>query len=190
MLPTRRLVSAILTGSVILTPALNAQRNDSLPKPVWRDSVRYGSGPSVGAPPSDFTGDKPPASWCLKASGRPTGDFGMTGQNWMDVSRSWLHQVLSDTTEWGSGWRKVLGGAPLLAADDSIADMHNEAECREIARIINRDILGWTVGPPPVVVFHVRDYLIAYPSNANWGEFGIAVGMSRRQRSIRGVSTW
>jgi hypothetical protein len=31
----------------------------------WRDSVRYGGGPSVGAPPSDYTGAAPPSQWCL-----------------------------------------------------------------------------------------------------------------------------
>ncbi len=67
--------------------------------------------------------------------------------------------------------------------------MTDERECREISRIINRDLLGWQVGPPPIVVFRVRDYLIAYPSNAGLGEFGLAVGMSLR-REIRGVAAW
>lgn len=105
------------------------------------------------------------------------------------MSRSWLRQVLSDTTDWGAGWRRVLGGAPQLAAQDSIVQVTDERACREIAAIVNRELLGWKVGPPPVVVFQVRDYLVAYPSNARMGEFGLAVGMDLEHR-IRGVATW
>lgn len=155
----------------------------------WRDSVRYGGGPSVGAPPSDYTGRTPPAQWCLQATRRAPGDFGMTGQSWTAASRSWLSQVLGDTTHWGAGWRRVLGGAPSLSQRDSIVQVIDEGECRDIAEVINRELLGWQVGPPPVVVFRVRDYLVAYPSNARMGEFGFAVGMSLEHR-IRGVATW
>jgi len=55
--------------------------------------------------------------------------------------------------------------------------------------VVNRGVLGWDVGPPPVVVFRVRDYLVAYPSNARMGEFGMAVGMNLGHQ-IRGVATW
>jgi hypothetical protein len=65
----------------------------------------------------------------------------------------------------------------------------DEPTCREIAGILNRDVLGWSVGPPPVVIFRVRDYLVAYPSNARRGEWGLAVGMTLR-REIRGVALW
>jgi hypothetical protein len=158
-------------------------------RPVWRDSVRYGGGPSVGAPLSDYTGQSPPARWCLEATRGAPGDFGNSGQSWINISRSWLRQVLSDTTSHGDGWRKVLGGAPRLEASDSIVQVFHEAECREIAGILNRDLLGWVVGAPPVVVLRVRDYLIAFPSNARMGEFGMAVGMDSR-RVIRGVAAW
>jgi hypothetical protein len=161
----------------------------NLPTPAWRDSARYGGGPSVGAPPSDYNGDKPPAKWCLQTDARAPGDFGMSGWGWTTASRSWLRQILSDTTEHGTGWRKVLGGAPVLAPSDSIHQIIDEGECREIAQILNRDVLGWVVGPPPVVVFRVRDYLIAYPSNARRGEWGLAVGMTL-QHQIRAVATW
>jgi hypothetical protein len=107
----------------------------------------------------------------------------------METSRMWLQDVLSDTTEDGDGWRAVLGGAPRLAPQESIQSVTDEKQCRDIARIINRDVLGWESGPTPVVVFRVRDYLIAYPSNARLGEFGLVVGMSRK-RVIRGVATW
>jgi hypothetical protein len=83
----------------------------------------------------------------------------------------------------------VLGGAPRLAPTDSIVQVTDEHRCRDIAEIINRGLLGWDVGPPPVVVFQVRDYLVAYPSNARMGEFGMAVGMSLKHE-IRGVATW
>jgi hypothetical protein len=72
---------------------------------------------------------------------------------------------------------------------DSIVQVTDERACRDIAEILNRGLLGWQVGPPPVVVFRVRDYLVAYPSNARMGEFGLAVGMSVG-RQIRGVATW
>ena len=161
----------------------------ALATPPWRDKVRYGAGPSVGAPPSDYTGAAPPSTWCLQTDDRASGDLGGSGSSWTKVSRSWLRQVLSDTTDFGAGWRKVLGGAPRLAPQDSIVQVTDEAECRDIAQIINRGLLGWKVGPPPVVVFRVRDYLIAYPSNARMGEFGFAVGMSLH-REILGVATW
>lgn len=69
--------------------------------PPWRDSVRCGGGPSVGAPPSDYNGEKPPAMWCLQATGRAAGDLGRSGDTWERISRSWLRQVLSDTTDFG-----------------------------------------------------------------------------------------
>jgi hypothetical protein len=97
--------------------------------------------------------------------------------------------VLGDTTDLGEGWRKVLGGAPRLVPSDNIVQMTDEVECRVIAEILNRELLGWEVGPPPVVVFRVKDYLIAYPSNARMGEFGMAAGMTLGHQ-IRGVATW
>ena len=82
----------------------------------------------------------------------------------------------------------VLGGAPRLAARDSIVQISDERVCHEIAETINRGLLGWAWAPP-VVVFRVLDYLIAYPSNARMGEFGVAVGMSTSGQ-IRAVATW
>lgn len=184
--------SLIVSASLALMcePALAQEtRVAGAPVPVWRDSARYGGGPSVGAPPSDFTGEKAPAKWCLQTTARAPGDFGASGHSWMDASRGWLRQVLSDTSEHGTGWRKVLGGAPQLAAADSIVQITDENTCRDIAQILNRDVLGWAVGPPPVVIFQVREYLIAYPSNARRGEWGLAVGMTTR-REIRGVAVW
>jgi hypothetical protein len=83
----------------------------------------------------------------------------------------------------------VLGGAPTLTLRDSIVEVTDESTCNRAAQIVNRDVLGWRVGPPPVVIFRVVDYLIVYPSNARLGEFGYAVGMSR-DLVIRGVATW
>jgi hypothetical protein len=180
------IVPVFLMGALVLpvTQGLAQQ-----PAPPWRDSVRYGGGPSVGAPPSDYTGATSASQWCLLATRRAPGDFGITGQSWIAASRSWLRQVLGDTTDLGEGWRKVLGGAPRLAPSDSIVQMTDEVECRVIAEILNRELLGWEVGPPPVVVFRVKDYLIAYPSNARMGEFGMAAGMTLGHQ-IRGVATW
>jgi hypothetical protein len=185
-----KLFAAVLVILAVLANRdVGAQRgrdSSSAPTPPWRDSVRYGGGPSVGPPPSDFTGAAPPARWCLQATGGASGDF---GGPWTAITRQWLREVLSDTTDHGDGWRKVLGGAPRLTVTDSILQVSDEAVCHEIAQTLNRDLLGWNVGPPPVVIFRVRDYIIAYPSNARRGEFGLAVGMSL-QRRIRGVATW
>jgi hypothetical protein len=188
MLTPRRVTFLSLSAAFVLGTT-QGHGQAAPPSPPWRDSVRYGSGPSVGAPPSDYTGAKPPARWCLQATRRAPGDFAVTGQTWTQASRSWLREVLSDSTDLGTGWRRVLGGAPRLAPADSIVQVTDEPTCHAIAEILNRELLGWDVGPPPVVVFRVRDYLIAYPSNARMGEFGMAVGMSLR-RQIRGVSTW
>lgn len=201
-MPTSQLVAPLIFAAgfaLAASPTRAQQTRDSsaaadserptLVTPPWRDSVRYGGGPSVGAPPSDYSGAAPPSNWCLQADGRASGDLGRSGSSWTKISRSWLRQVLSDTTDFGEGWRKVLGGAPRLAPQDSISQLTDEGACRDIALIINRGLLGWKVGPPPVAVFRVRDYLIAYPSNAWMGEFGYAVGMTLR-REILGVATW
>lgn len=201
MLPPQCVAPLFLTALVLAaTPARAHQARDSSAAYLdsakaaaaaypWRDRVRYGGGPSVGAPPSDYTGATPPPQWCLQATGRAPGDFGVTGQSWTEASRSWLRRVLADTTDLGAGWRKVLGGAPRVGPRDTIVQVTDERACRDIAAIINRELLGWQVGPPPVVVFRVLDYLVAYPSNARMGEFGLAIGMSLGHE-IRGVATW
>jgi hypothetical protein len=158
-------------------------------EPAWRKQVRYGGGPSVGAPPSDFMGQTPPSVWCLATDGAGGGDLSPRGTHFKEVSRGWLRQVLSDTGRLGQGWRKVLGGAPTLTPRDSIVEVADESTCKQAARVINRDVLGWAVGPPPVVMFRIGEYLIVYPSNARLGEFGYAAGM-RRDLVIRGVAAW
>jgi len=174
---------------MLAAPVRAQHTRDSSHAYPWRGRIVYGGGPSVGAPPSDFTGETPPAQWCLQATRRASGDLGVSRQSWKEVSRSWLREVLSDTADLGTGWREVLGGAPRLAAQDSIVQVFDERMCHEIADSINQGLLGWEKGPPPVVVFRVRDYLVAYPSNARMGEFGIAVGLSLERR-IRGVAAW
>lgn len=181
--------SRIVAGVLLVASFAGVAAAQNVPAPVWRDSARYGGGPSVGAPPSTFTGDKAPDRWCLETDARGHGDFGQVGWGWTTASRGWLRQILSDTTEWGTVWRKVLGGAPMIVATDSIVQVMDETACRTVADILNRDVLGWSVGPPPVVIFQIKDYLIAYPSNARRGEWGLAVGMTM-QRQIRGVATW
>jgi len=158
------------------------------PAPPWSNRIRYGGGPSVGAPPSDYTGATPPRRSCLVTDARGSGDMS-SRTSWREASRYWLREVLSDTTDFGETWRNVLGGAPTLAPSDSVIEIADEATCRDVARIVHRDVLGWRVGPPPVVLFRVRDYFIAFPSNARMGEFGFAVGMNSRLE-IQGVSTW
>jgi hypothetical protein len=190
----------VLSALAFSESSLLAQRaSDSTPAadtvahaaagPAWRNQARYGGGPSVGAPPSDFMGKAPPSVWCLASDGPGGGDLSPRGTLFKEVSRSWLRQVLSDTGTFGQGWRKVLGGAPTLSPRDSIIEVTDEKTCQQAAQNINRDVLGWQVGPPPVVIFRVGEYLIAYPSNARLGEFGYAVGMSR-DLVIRGVAGW
>ena len=157
--------------------------------PEWQNKERYGGGPSVGAPRSDFMGAKPPTQWCLLDTLRASGDLGYGGEGWDDASRMWLRQVLSDTTEMGRTWRKVLGGAPLMTGQDSIVRVTSEAECKRLAEIVNAKVLGWKVGLPPVVVYRVRDFVLVFPSNARMGEWGLAVGMNSKF-TIRGVAMW
>lgn len=151
--------------------------------------MRFGDGPSVGAPPSDFTGTVPPANWCLEASRHPTGDLGIGGGTWDEASRSWLGQILSDSTDLGDGWRRVLGGAPRLSPKDTIIQITDDSTCHQIAELLNKEFLGWRSGPPPVVIYDVKGFLIAFPSNLHLGEFGLAVGMTR-DHELRGASTW
>jgi hypothetical protein len=198
-MPNRRLLVVAATCVALAPHVAPAQQPSRAPAAdsaargaatlPWRARVRYGGGPSVGAPPSDYTGAAAPARWCLATDGPGGGDLTPPGTRWKAVSRSWLRQVLTDTTEFGATWRDVLGGAPAMSPPDSVTEVTDEATCRAAAERINRDLLGWRVGPPPVVVFRVRDYLVAYPSNARMGEFGLAIGMSR-DLTIRGVGTW
>ena len=53
---------------------------------------------------------------------------------------------------------------------------------------VNRNVLAWEVGPPPMVVFQVHDYLIAYPSNAvdaGTAHFGVAAVQSVKKSARR-----
>jgi hypothetical protein len=199
---TQQLVSPALTTVLMMVgaAAYAQQRSDSsaatpdtasadtAARP-WRKKIYYGGGPSVGTPISDYRGATPPSQWCLQAGRRAPGDLGGTGSTWTEVSRAWLHRVLSDTTQWGAGWRKVLGDIPPLAPSDSIFQVMDESACRDIAAIIHREFLQWKVGPPPVVVFRLHDNLLAFPSNAPLGEFGLAVGMNLKHE-IRSAAMW
>lgn len=167
-------------------PATDSTRPDTA-TPPWRTQVRYGGGPSVGAPPSDFKGTEPPAQWCLRTDGPSHGD--LRGRSWRATSRYWLREVLSDTSS-DNAWPRVLGGAPIITPKDSVVEVVDEPLCRSVAAIVNCDLLGWRVGPPPVIVLRVRDYLIVFPSNARIGEWGFAVGMGSKGDAIRGVAAW
>jgi hypothetical protein len=161
-----------LASTFAATTTAGAQ-SDTLPR--WQ--ARYGGGPSFGSPNSDFDGSRPPTQWCL-----PT-------DQWGEASLGWLRRVLSDTTEFGDGWRKVLGGAATLRASDSLTVVRDEALCRRAADVVNREVLGWSVGPPPIFLVRVRNGLIAYPSNAQLGEFGQAVALDSALH-VLGVATW
>ncbi len=155
----------------------------------WRDSVRFGDGLSVGGPRAVMVDGVAPTSWCLTPVHRSTGDLGLTGSSWMDGSRQWLLQVLSDTTDLGIGWRRQLGGAPELSDRDTLVQVMDEVACHTIADSINTAFLGWENGPPPVVAFRFAEFIVAYPANVQLGEFGLAVGLSP-SFSIKGASTW
>jgi hypothetical protein len=162
----------------LLAPASRAQDTAATQSvPPWSTQVRYGGGPSLGAPPSDFDGSRSPDRWCLRVP------------SWERVAIAWLTANLSDTTDFGAGWRRVLGGAPRLTRADTVTVESEETVCARVAEIINRDLLGWKVGPPPVVVLRVRDRLVAFPSNAWRGHFGYAVHLDQSPR-IAGVATW
>ena len=174
------------TVSVTRAPADSTRPGAEAPK--WSTQVRYGGGPSVGAPRSDFTGEAAPERWCLVTDAPGAADMSR-GRSWRMVSRGWLRRILSDTTDFGETWRRVLGGAPTMSPADSLTEVTDETICRAVAGTLSRELLGWPVGPPPVTVMEVRGYLFAFPSNAWMGEFGYAVGMDRTDR-IRGVGTW
>jgi hypothetical protein len=142
----------------------------------WRDSVRYGGGPSFGAPDSDFDGTNPPKAWCLTAG------------DWGTASRGWLKRVLSDTTDWGDGWRDALRGAPRLAATDSVVAVQAESQCHRAAQIVNRAFLGWPTAPP-VMLLEANGHFIVLPSSVRLGEFGLAVHIDP-DWILRGVATW
>ncbi len=161
-----------LASTFTATTTASAQ-SDTLPR--WR--ARYGGGPSFGSPRSDFDGSRPPTRWCLPAD------------RWGEASLGWLRRVLSDTTEFGDGWRKVLGGPATLRASDSLTVVKDDELCHRVADVVNREVLGWSVGPPPIFLVRVPNGLIAYPSNAQLGEFGQAVALDSSLQ-VGGVATW
>ena len=176
-----------------------AQRSDTaataradVPHFPWRDSVRFGEGLSVGAPHWVHEADGPPTQWCLAYTGPASSatDMGTTGATWLGATRSHLRDdVLADTTELGNGWRKLLGGAPRATAVDSLLLVTDEATCHAVAETLNRELLGRANGPPPVVVFRLRDFLIAFPPDVRLGEWGVVAGLSA-DYLIRGAATW
>ena len=173
-----RLSTLITVLTVFLAPGIHAQDTlASQSRPHWSNQVRYGGGPSMGAPHSDFDGTRVPLRWCL-----PVGE-------WERFSRQWLAANLSDTSSLGTGWRAALGGAPQLRTSDTVAFVADDELCRRVANVINRELLGWSVGPPPVVVLRMRDRFIAFPSNPWRGEFGYAVHLDQTLR-VLGVATW
>jgi hypothetical protein len=111
------------------------------------------------------------------------------GKTWKKVSRGVLLRILSDTSDFGQGWRVGLGGAPMIASADSILEITDEATCKKAAAIVWRDVLGVSDAGPPVVIFGVRDYLIVYPADLHLGEWGLAVGMDRAL-AIHGDARW
>lgn len=184
-------------GDTTVQSARAAQQDSS--GPYWRTHVRAGSGgPSRSAPPSAFKGEHPPEKWCLTPSdtfsARTRADFGPPGarwtmREWSGVTLAGIQQFLGDSSNEGIVLRKVFGGAPLITKADKVDFVTDERLCHAAAEVINRDLLGWKVGPPPIALVRVRHFLLAYPSNALLGEWGYAIGMNE-QLNIRGVGTW
>jgi len=56
---------------MLAVPASAQQTRDTSHAYPWRGRVLYGGGPSVGAPPSDFTGETPPAQCAFRQRGEP-----------------------------------------------------------------------------------------------------------------------
>ena len=162
---------------------------DSTAPPPWGERVRYGGGPSIGPPPSSYTGEAPPEVWCWDESVVAQGDVGVAGFGWNEATTSWLRQLLTDSAGLGPRWREAIGGTPPLSEGDTLLRVDDDPACREMALIVNRDVLGWEVGPPPVVVLQHRDFSFVFPSNASRGEFGLVIGLDS-SRQIRGVLTW
>jgi hypothetical protein len=168
-------------------------------RPYWQTRVRFGSsGPSVGSPPSAYDGKAPPDKWCLSpadtVSAHTAADYSGTSQRW--TMREWtdatlpsLESILSDTSGSGDTLRLVYGKAPRIDKSEAIEFVSDEKLCRAAAEILNRDLLGWKVGPPPVALLRVHHYLFAYPSRTQLGEWGLAAGMDEKL-TIRGVGTW
>jgi hypothetical protein len=167
--------------------------------PYWQKHIRAANtGPSIGSPPSSFRPELPPEKWCLTdadtTSAHTTADYSHTNavwsmKQWLAVSRGTLAEFLRDTSEEGSKVRLVFGKPPRLEKSDSLELVSDEALCRETARVINRDLLGWHNGPPPVALFRVRHYLFAHPARTQLGEWGVIVALNEKM-IIQGVGTW
>jgi hypothetical protein len=161
--------------------------------------VRFGdTGPSVGSPPSGYDGKTPPDKWCLSpsdtVSAHTSADYSGTSQRWTmrewsNVTLSSLKSLLSDTSGEGDTLRLVYGKAPRIDTAEAIEFVSDEKLCRAAAEILNRELLGWKAGPPPVALLRVHHYLFAYPSRAQLGEWGLLAGMDEKL-TIRGVGTW
>jgi hypothetical protein len=130
----------------------------------------------MGAPRSDFDGSRPPPRWCLPSD------------EWERASAALLTELLRDTTDFGAGWRGALGDAPVLLPSDTATRVVDETVCQQASAVINRDLLGWNVAPP-ILLLRIKDRLVAFPSNASMGEFGFAVQLDLSPR-ILGVATW
>jgi hypothetical protein len=110
-------------------------------------------------------------------------------KQWLAVTRGTLAEFLRDTSEEGSKVRQVFGKPPRLEKSDSLELVSDEALCQEAARVINRDLLGWHNGPPPIALFRVRHYLFAHPARTQLGEWGLIVALNEKM-IIQGVGTW
>ena len=161
-----------------LVVPLHAQEAATIPNPVWADSIRKGEGPAFGSPPADFDATTPVTRWCLGPS------------TWWRTSEPWLRQVLSDTTDHGGTWRRVLGNAPQGAASDSIRVVSTEARCVQVARVIHQGLLGWKEGPPPILLADLPDgTMVAWPAKVSFGQYGAIVRLNAAGQ-ILAVAFW
>jgi hypothetical protein len=155
---------------------VEAQEAAAIPNPVWADSLRSGGGPAFGSP--EYDGTRPVAQWCLGPG------------PWWRTSEPWLRQVLSDTTDQGDSWRRVLGNVPQGSSSDSIRLVSNEARCVQVAKVIHQGLLGWKEGPPPILLADLPDgTLVAWPAATHFGEYGAIVRLNAAGQ-ILAVAFW
>ena len=184
------LATCVIIPSAARAQAAPAADSTAPAPPPWQNKVRYGGGLSVGPPLLDARDSTSATRWCLEPpTHRAPGDYGHAGATWRDATLTSLFRVLTDSTEHGVLWRRIVGDAPRLAQGESITAERDEATCRAIADVVHREVLGWRDGPTPVVVLRARDFLLVFPALAARGEWGLAVGMNA-DHTVKGVVTW
>ncbi len=161
-------------GSLIAKTTFTPRRSLA---PMWPEGLRHAGGPPLGAPPSDYRGRVHEPHDCISAG------------SWWEATERSLRLKLSADNEWGAGWRKALGDAPLIKPGDVITLITDRDRC-SFAAVWISDLRAEIPGTPPVVLAQLPDgSYIAWPSQTTYGEFGAAVRM-KRLGYIHAVALW